>query len=107
MALNILQTILSLFNDEDILDARIARAYKDAYEVAMEDDKLRARVFPGPATMKMKQAAEELSAQTPQGMTEAYLRTGFTYRRAMTNARGGTWWGHSSLSDIGHIHRLM
>lgn len=85
-ALHLLHTMFSLFDEEGIWDASISRAYKDAYEIATEDeDESRARIFAGraydalrliegddsPATVKMKQAAEERSVQTPQGMNEA------------------------------------
>jgi SET domain len=86
MALQLLHTMFGLFDEEGIWDASIARAYKDAYDIATEnEDGSRARVFAeraydtrrliegddSPVTVEMKQAAEELSAQTPQGMNEA------------------------------------
>jgi len=85
-ALHLLHTMFALFDEEGIWDASIARAYKDAYDIATENgDESRARVFAeraykarrliegddSPATMQMKQAAEELSAQTPQEMSKA------------------------------------
>jgi hypothetical protein len=88
-ALHLLHKMLGLFDREGIWDASIARAYKDAYEIATEnDDGSRARIFAqraydarrliegddSPDTAKMKQAAEKLSAQTPPlGMNEAQL----------------------------------
>jgi hypothetical protein len=80
VALHLLHTMFGLFDEE------IARAYKDAYEIATEnEDESRARIFAeraydarrliegddSPVTVKMKQAAEELSVQTPQGMNGA------------------------------------
>jgi SET domain len=85
-ALHLLHTMFGLFDEEGIWDASIARAYKNAYDIATEnDDKSRARVFAeraydtrrliegddSPVTVKMKQTAEELSAQTPKGKNEA------------------------------------
>jgi hypothetical protein len=85
-ALHLLHTMFGLFNEEGIWDASVARAYKDAYEIAIKSkDKSRARVFAertydarrliegddSPTTMKMKQAAEKLSAQKSQGINEA------------------------------------
>lgn len=87
-ALHLLHKMFGLFDDEGIWDARIARAYKDAYEIASKnEDESRARVFAeraydarrviegddSPVTVKIKQAAEKLSAQPPQGMNEAEL----------------------------------
>ena len=84
MALNLLHTMLLLFDEEGIWDGLIPRAYKDAYEIATENgDKPRALVFAqrtydarrliegddSPATIKMKRAAEELSIETPQGLS--------------------------------------
>ncbi len=80
-----LHSMFSLFEEEGIWDASIARAYKDAYDIATEnEDEWRARVFTkiaydtrrliegddSPVTVEMKQAVEELSAQTLQGMNE-------------------------------------
>ncbi|KAF7514238.1 hypothetical protein GJ744_000008 [Endocarpon pusillum] len=88
MALHLLHMMFGLFEEEGIWDASIARAYNDAYEIATaNEDESRARVFAertydarrliegddSPVTVKMKQAAEKLSAQTPQGMNEAEL----------------------------------
>ena len=43
---HLLHTIFNLFDEEGIWDASIARAYKDAYEIATEnEDESRARVF--------------------------------------------------------------
>jgi SET domain len=84
-ALHLLRTMFDLFKEEGIWDASIKRAYKDAYDIAIEsDDESRARVFAeraygalrviegddSPLTMEMKQAAEKLPVQTPQGMNE-------------------------------------
>ena len=84
MALNLLHTVFLLFDEEGIWDGLIPRAYKDAYEIATENgDKLRAWVFAqrtydarrliegddSPTTIKMKRAAEELSVETPQGLS--------------------------------------
>ena len=84
MALNLLHTMFLLFDEEGIWDGLIPRAYKDAYEIATENgDKLRAQVFAqrtydarrliegddSPTTIKMKRAAEELSVETPQGLS--------------------------------------
>ena len=67
-------------------DASIIWAYNDAYEIVVESgDKARARIFAERAynarrsiegddssvTLKMKRRAGEISAQTPQGMSEA------------------------------------
>ncbi len=86
MALHLLHTMFSLFDEDGIWDASISRAYNDAYKIATEnEDESRARVFAeraydalrliegddSPRTVKMKRAAEEVSAQTPQGMNEA------------------------------------
>jgi hypothetical protein len=75
-----------LFDEEGIWDASIARAYNDAYNIAVQnEDKPRARVFAertydarraiegndSPITQEMKRAAEELSAKAPQGMSGA------------------------------------
>jgi len=76
-----------LFDEEGIRDASIARAYKDAYDIATEnEDNQRARIFAkrtydarcliegddSPVTMKMKKAAERLyAAEIPQGLSEA------------------------------------
>ena len=85
-ALDLLHTMFSLYDEEGIWDARIARAYNDAYQIANESgDEARARIFAGraynarrliegddsPATLKMKRRAEEISAKIPQGMSEA------------------------------------
>lgn len=85
VALKLLHTMFGLFDEEGIWDGSIARAYKDAYDIAIEtEDESRARVFAeraynarrliegddSPVTVKMKQAAEKLSASTPQGMNE-------------------------------------
>jgi hypothetical protein len=77
-----------LFDEEGIWDASIARAYKDAYDIARcieNGGESRARVFAertyaarcvaegndSPVAQKMKQAAEELSsAKMPQGMND-------------------------------------
>lgn len=86
MALHLLYTMFSLFDKEGIWDASIARAYKDAYDIAIEiGDESRAQIFAeraydarclieeddSPVTVKMKRAAEELSVQTLQGMNKA------------------------------------
>lgn len=78
--------MFGLFDEEGIWNASIARAYEDAYEIGTDnDDESRARVFARRAydalrliegddssrTLKMKKASEKLSAQTPQGMSEA------------------------------------
>lgn len=89
-ALSLLHTMFSLFDQEGISDARIARAYNDAYQIAVEnEDEARAQVFAeraynarllaegddSPVTLKMKRkmkrAAEEKSVQTPECMSEA------------------------------------
>jgi hypothetical protein len=85
-ALHLLHTMFGLFAEEGIWDASIARAYKDAYEIATEDDdNPRARVFAeraydarrliegddSPTTVKMKKAVEDLSVQAPPGLSEA------------------------------------
>ena len=86
-ALRLLHTMFGLFDEEGIWDSSIARAYKDAYDIATEnEDESRARVFAeraynarrliegddSPVTLKMKQAARKLSsAQAPQGMSKA------------------------------------
>jgi hypothetical protein len=82
-ALHLLREMFGLFDEEGIWDASIARAYKDAYDITTEsDDKSRALVFAqrayearrliegddSPATVQMKQAAEELYPQTSQGL---------------------------------------
>lgn len=84
--LPLLHKMLNLFNEEGIWDARISRAYQDAYKVAIENgDESRARVFAERAydalrliegddsldTMKMKRASKKLSVQMPQEMDEA------------------------------------
>lgn len=86
MALNLLYMMFSLFDEEGVWDASLARAYKDAFDIATEnEDESRARVFAkraydtrrliegddSPSTIKMKQAAEQHSTQPPQGMKEA------------------------------------
>ncbi|KAJ5100809.1 SET domain-containing protein [Penicillium angulare] len=46
VALNILRIMFDLFEEEGIWDGRIARAYKDAFEIAMgQNDSPRAQVF--------------------------------------------------------------
>jgi hypothetical protein len=46
VALNILRMMFDLFQEEDIWDDRVARAYKDAFDIAMENnDAPRARIF--------------------------------------------------------------
>lgn len=85
VALHHLHTMFRLFDEEGIWDASIRRAYKDAYEIAVANgDEPRAGVFAkrtyeaqrliegddSPATAMMKRAADKLSAQTPQGMSE-------------------------------------
>lgn len=46
MALHLLHTMFGLFDEEGIWDASIAGAYKDAYEIATEnEDESRARIF--------------------------------------------------------------
>lgn len=85
-ALNILRMMFDLFEEEDIWDGRVARAYKDAFDIAMEnDDAPRARIFATRAyeawcliegedsitTIKMKRAADQLSAQPPEGLDKA------------------------------------
>ncbi|KAB8240515.1 hypothetical protein BDV35DRAFT_118881 [Aspergillus flavus] len=84
--LNILRMMFDLFEEEDIWDGRVARAYKDAFDIAMEnDDAPRARIFATRAykarcliegedsirTIKMKRAANQLSAQPPEGLDKA------------------------------------
>lgn len=86
MALRLLHTMFGLFDEEGIWNASIAQAYEDAYDIATDnEDESRARVFARRAydtlrliegddssrTVKMKKAAEESSAQIPQGTTEA------------------------------------
>ena len=85
-ALYLVHTMFKLFDEEGIWNASIARAYKDAYEIATSiNDKSRAGVFArrgyaalrviegddSSRTLKMKKASEELSARIPQGMNEA------------------------------------
>jgi hypothetical protein len=75
--------MFGLFKKEDIWDGSISRAYKDAYDIAIESgDKPRARVFAertydtrrliegddSPVTMRMKRVAEGLSAEA-QGLS--------------------------------------
>jgi hypothetical protein len=84
-ALHLLHKMFGLFEKEDIWDGSISRAYKDAYDIAIESgDKPRARVFAertydarrliegddSPVTMRMKQVAEGLSAEA-QGLSGA------------------------------------
>ena len=86
MALHLLHTMFSLFDEEGIWDASIARAYKNAYDIAIQNkDEPRARIFAkktydakrliegddSPSTMKMKRTAEGFSAEAPQGLSEA------------------------------------
>jgi hypothetical protein len=74
--------MFGLFEKEDIWDRTIARAYKDAYDIAIESgDKLRARVFAertydarrliegdnSPVTIRIKRVAKGLSAKA-QGL---------------------------------------
>jgi hypothetical protein len=85
MGLQLLHTMFELFKMEGIWDARIARAYCDAYDIATQNkDYPRARIFAqraynarriiegddSPITAKMKQAASRISAKTPEGMEE-------------------------------------
>ncbi|KAK5993499.1 SET domain-containing protein 5 [Cladobotryum mycophilum] len=85
-ALHLLHMMLGLFNEEGIWDGTIARAYNDAYEIAIQNgDEPRAAIFAERAydvrrliegddssvTMKMKRAVETLPTHTPQGMDEA------------------------------------
>lgn len=80
-ALQLLHKMLGLIEKEGIWDGTIARAYKDAYEIALKSgDVARARVFAertydarrviegddSPVTMKMKRATERLSAEAPE-----------------------------------------
>ncbi len=89
-ALDLLHTMFGLFEEEGIWDARIARAYNDAYQIADESgDEARARIFAeraynvrrlikgddSPVTLKMKRGAEEISAQIPQGMSGAQFES--------------------------------
>jgi hypothetical protein len=75
--------MFGLFEKEDIWDGSIARAYKDAYDIAIESgDKQRARVFAertydarhliegdnSPVTIRMKRVAEGLSIEA-QGLS--------------------------------------
>jgi len=75
--------MFGLFEKEDIWDRSISRAYKDAYDIAIESgDKPRARVFAertydtrrliegddSPVTMRIKRVAEGLSAEA-QGLS--------------------------------------
>ena len=69
--------------EEGIWDGRIPRAYKDAYDIAIESgDEPRARIFAertydarrliegddSPVTIKMKRVAGGISADAPQGL---------------------------------------
>ncbi|KAK4113181.1 SET domain-containing protein [Canariomyces notabilis] len=91
-ALKLLHRMFRLFDEESIWDASIARAYKDAYDIARcieNGGESRARVFAertyaarcvaegndSPVAQKMKQAAEELSsAKMPQGMNDGEFK---------------------------------
>ncbi|KAH7134001.1 hypothetical protein EDB81DRAFT_802898 [Dactylonectria macrodidyma] len=72
---------LVCFDEEGIWDAGIARAYNDAYELAIENgDEPRAydvrRLIEGedsPVAIKLRQHAEKLSAQEPRGTSETEL----------------------------------
>ncbi|KAL4860602.1 hypothetical protein BDV12DRAFT_204871 [Aspergillus spectabilis] len=81
--LGLLRMMLDFFEEEGIWDARVARAYNDAFKIPLEsNDADRARVFAtrayeawrvveggdSPTTMKMKRAADQLSEQVPEGM---------------------------------------
>ena len=83
-ALPLLHKNFDLFEKEGIWNGSIARAYKDAYDIAIESgDKPRARIFAertydarrliegddSPVTIRMKRVAEGLSADAPQGLS--------------------------------------
>jgi hypothetical protein len=83
-ALHRLRKIFDLFDAEGIWDASIARAYKDAYDIAIEnEDEPRARIFAeraydarrliegddSPVTIRMREAAESFSAEAPRGLS--------------------------------------
>lgn len=74
LVLQLVYKMLRLFEEEDILDARLVRAYDDAFAAAIENgDEARAKIFAekayairviiegddSPATMKIKRSAEQ------------------------------------------------
>lgn len=114
-ALNLLYTMFSLFDEEGIWDARIARAYNDAYQIAVEgEDEARARIFAergynarrliegddSPVTLKMKRRAEEISAQIPQGMSEAQFEIWlWMLKEGSADAKHSADWSDTSSFD--------
>jgi hypothetical protein len=100
-ALHLLHTMFDLFKEEGIWDASIARAYNDAYELAMEyGDEPRGRVFAeraydarsviegsdGPATVKLSQAVEGIAAQAPQGMSDTQFDSWLWMRSGLSGS---------------------